>query len=57
MPFTFVTGPSQVIRDYGVTVQSTKFGITPDGVISYRRSYGISSAEVWRERLRALAGG
>lgn len=55
MPFTFVVGPSGLTAQYSVRSQSTKFGIAPDGVITYRGEYGSSSPGAWRQRLRELA--
>jgi len=57
MPFMFVEGPDGLAAQYEVRRQSTKFGIGPDGVITYRGDYGSSSPDEWRERLRALADG
>ena len=57
MPFAFVVGPRGLIQQYNVLSRSTKFGIGRDGVISYRGEYGTSSADDWRQRLRALTGG
>ena len=56
MPFVFTQGPDDMVRTFAVTTQSTKFGITRDGVIEFREGYGTSSGETWRERLRGLAG-
>ena len=53
----FVEGPDGLAAQYEVRRQSTKFGIGPDGVITYRGDYGSSSPDEWRERLRALADG
>jgi thiol-disulfide isomerase/thioredoxin len=54
VPFTFATGPAELLSSYAVLTQSTKFGIAPDGVIVYRGGYGAASADAWRERLRQL---
>jgi hypothetical protein len=49
MPFVFTQGPDDMVRTFAVTTQSTKFGITRDGVIE-------SSARDM-ERARAKRGG
>ena len=54
-PWTFTAGPRQMAADYAVFVQSTKFGISPAGVVEWRSGYGTSSASVWEQRLQTLA--
>ena len=46
-----------MVLEFEVRTQSTKFGITADGVIQFKRGYGISSAEEWRQRFQALIDG
>jgi hypothetical protein len=46
--------PSAMARDYQVTVQSTKFGIAPNGEILLRSGYGSASPDAWRTRLQSL---
>ena len=43
--------------EFDVRAQSTKFGITADGVIQFKKGYGRSSEEEWRERFQALIDG
>lgn len=57
MPFIFAEGPASMARTFNVTSQSTKFGISRDGVIQFRHGYGTSSADTWAERLSELATG
>ena len=56
-PGLYAGAPDHMVRDYEVTVQSTKFGIASDGEIVFRHGYGSSGADIWRERLRSLAEG
>ena len=53
-PWTFAAGPRQIAADYGVRVQSTKFGIDRDGVIGWRAEYGTSNTGVWEEWFQQL---
>jgi hypothetical protein len=55
--WAFTTGPSDLVRQFAVRTQSTKFGIGSDGVILWRRGYGASDAAAWRGALRAMAEG
>jgi hypothetical protein len=55
MLFIFAEGPADMVRTFNVTSQSTKFGISRDGVIQFRHRYGASSAGTWAERLSDLA--
>ena len=56
-PGTFTEGPPSMAAAFDVRTQSTKFGITADGVIQFKKGYGISSAEDWRARFQALIDG
>lgn len=42
---------------FDVRTQSTKFGITADGVIQFKEGYGSRSADQWRDRFQALIDG
>jgi hypothetical protein len=55
MLFIFAEGPADMVRTFNVTSQSTKFGISRDGVIQFRHGYGASSSGTWAERLSDLA--
>ncbi len=54
LPWTVAAAPREVAVQYGVRVQSTKFGIGPDGVVEWRAEYGTSNTGVWEERLQQL---
>jgi hypothetical protein len=45
---------SSMARDYQVTVQSTKFGVAPNGEILLRSGYGSAPPDTWRQRLQSL---
>ena len=53
-PGTVAIGPSSMLRDYGVTVQSTKFGIARNGEIVFREGYGSAKPDEWRSRFETL---
>ena len=40
--------PSELVRKLNVRTQSTKFGIGTDGLIRFRKGYGVSSVDDWR---------
>lgn len=54
-PGVFVEGSEGMAQLFGVRTQSTKFGISADGVIVFKKGYGIATDTEWRTRLRALA--
>ena len=54
-PWVAAEGNREMTLDFGVRVQSTKVGITTDGVVVYREGYGNKSGEVWHQVLRDLA--
>jgi hypothetical protein len=56
-PGLFTEGPDSMVRTFGVRTQSTKFGISTEGVIQFKKGYGTASDAVWRERLQALIDG
>ena len=56
-PETFAEGPDSMVRDFKVSTQSTKIGVTADGVIQFREGYGASSSGVWRSCLQSLVAG
>lgn len=43
--------------EFDVRTQSTKFMMTADGVVTFKKGYGLSSADEWRERFQALVDG
>lgn len=53
-PGLFTEGPDSMARAFSVRTQSTKFGISADGVIQFKKGYGAASDAEWRERLQAL---
>ena len=55
IPFIFAEGSADMARMFNVTSQSTKFGISRDGVIQFRHGYGASSAGTWARRMSDLA--
>jgi hypothetical protein len=55
IPWICVEGPNGMAREFGVRVQSTKFGIGSDGVVLFEGGYGSKSAETWTELLSSLA--
>ena len=54
-PGVFAEGPDSMARSFGVRTQSTKFGISADGVIQFKKGFGTASDAEWRARLQALA--
>ena len=56
-PGIFTEGPASMAPEFDVRTQSTKFGITADGVIQFKKGYGISAADEWRARFQALIDG
>ncbi len=54
LPWTVASAPREVAVQYGVVVQSTKFGIGTDGVVVWASGYGTSDPAKWDERLQAL---
>ena len=54
-PGVFVEGSDRMARLFGVRTQSTKFGLSADGVILFKKGYGIATEAEWRTRLRTLA--
>jgi hypothetical protein len=54
---TFAEAPDRMARDFNVRTQSTKIGVSADGVVQFREGYGSSNPEVWRARLNALVSG
>jgi hypothetical protein len=53
-PGVFAEGPDNMARSFGVRTQSTKFGISTDGVIQFKGGYGMASDTAWRARFQAL---
>ena len=56
-PGVFVQGPDGMAPQFDVRTQSTKLGITADGVIQFKQGYCSSSADQWRDRFQALIDG
>ena len=56
-PGVFTEGPSSMAVEFDVRTQSTKFMMTADGVVTFKKGYGLSSADEWRERFQALVDG
>jgi hypothetical protein len=50
------TAHGDVIRDYNITVQSSKVAVDHRGVIAFRSGYGTQSEETWREWFEELSG-
>lgn len=50
----FTEGPDSMVRSFEVITQSTKLGISADGVIQFRKGFGAASGSEWRTRLQAL---
>ena len=56
-PWMMAPFSRETVLAYGVKVQSTKFAVDEDGIITYQRGYGTGSADVWLQVLDALAPG
>ena len=54
-PWMMAPTDLEMIKEYGVRVQATKFGIDADGVIVYKRGYGTASEADWIKVLEQLA--
>ena len=54
-PWPVATGPRQMARDYEVLIQATKLGISPEGIVVFRKGYGTNSPEEWRGLLDTLS--
>ena len=54
LPWTVASAPREVAVQYGVRVQSTKFGIGADGVVAWASGYGTSDPAAWEERFQRL---
>ena len=54
-PWMMAPADLEMIKEYGVRVQATKFGIDGDGVIVHKRGYGTGSEADWIEVLEQLA--
>jgi hypothetical protein len=48
-------GNRQIIEAYNVISTSIKFGMDRNGVVRYRRGYGVGSDQSWRDLLQMLA--
>ncbi|MCH8848623.1 MAG: hypothetical protein IIC32_06590 [Chloroflexi bacterium] len=53
-PWAFASASREVAVQYGVRVQSTKFGIGADGVVVWASGYGTSDAGAWEARFQQL---
>jgi len=49
--------PSEFMRAFNVTSQSTGIGIAADGTVTFRKGCGAHSEATWVNTLRELAGG
>jgi hypothetical protein len=56
-PGVFAEGPDAMVRSFSVRTQSTKLGISSDGVIQFKKGYGIATDDEWRSRLQSLVDG
>jgi hypothetical protein len=56
-PGVFAEGPDEMVRQFSVRTQSTKFGIGADGLIQFKKGYGAASDADWRARLQGLIDG
>ena len=54
-PWMMAPTDLEMIKEYGVRVQATKFGIDGDGIIVYKRGYGTGSEADWVQVLEQLA--
>ena len=56
-PWPVAAASPQILRDLGVTLQSTKVAFDDDGVIVYRGEMGQGGDKEWREVFVDLASG
>jgi hypothetical protein len=56
-PWMMAPFSRETILAYDVKVQSTKFAVDVDGIITYQKGYRIGSADAWLQVLEALAPG
>ncbi len=53
----FADAPNEMIRDYRVTIRSTKVSILPDGEIVERKPFSSNPAAYWQNVLDDLLAG
>ena len=46
-PWTVATGPSELMAELGVVIQSTKIAFDSNGTITYREGMGAGDEETW----------
>lgn len=55
-PWPAAVGNRETIEAYNVISTSIKYSMDSNGVILWRKGYGVGSAAEWDEVLRTLAG-
>ncbi len=56
-PWTFAVGPAEMARQFGIRVQTSKVGISADGVIILNEGHTGGGEAGWRKRLDMLVAG
>ena len=56
-PWPVAEAEPRILRDLGVTLQSTKLAFDSEGLVVYRGEMGQGDAEEWREVFVDLTGG
>ena len=46
-PWAVGQGNVNMLKAFGVTIQSTKIAVDADGIIVYRAGYGVGTSEEW----------
>ena len=54
-PWAIATGPTRMMAELGVTIQSTKIAFDSNGTITYREGMGAGDDETWRRVFSELA--
>ena len=54
-PWAIATGPTEMMAELGVTIQSTKIAFDSNGTITYREGMGAGDDETWRRVFSELA--
>ena len=55
-PWPAAVGNPQIIEAYRVISTAIKFGIDGNGLVQYRRGYGVVPEQGWRDLLQQLSG-
>lgn len=54
-PWAIATGPTDLMAELGVTIQSTKIAFDSNGTIVYREGMGAGDDETWRQVFSELS--